>query len=823
MKFTKYLLLVSFALFIGALGCGRNGLSTQCVSDAECETGQTCVGGFCATDINNQTNNQTNNGTGCGDDGDCGEGEVCDDDSGECVADLCRVENDVCVRGDGQLCLLGCGPGFTQEGCECVAIACQFNSECELQICIDGVCQNCSDDSQCGIRELCSDGQCVEDTSCRADEDCSSNQRCSDDGVCVNRPQCLIDADCDEDELCISGRCTVAPECSENVDCPDGFECVGDICFETLCRGPGYCPDQQICDAGECVDPPITAECFVGTSNQIIVNGQNIALEAFAFDGNGAPIFANFEWRSSRTQTAAINGLSAVGGSSRGRAVVTADAVLPNGTRISCSGDATLTNPGEPTAGSLRIIVTDLESSRPLDNVRVVVDGQNAGTTNAAGIVNTNRPPGSFEVSTFHPNRDYVTVKNVNSATIRVPLKPISGRGAVAGFTGSFDFSQVHSSGTINLGLAGASLRGGLLDVNLAGLLGDNFNTDANIPGFGNLELPLPGGLVLGGGPLQIKSEYYAQTSGGSRFAWGLGGRLPFLDLIQLFQGGGLDGTNVLATLLPLFSRFDHAAVPRSFAASARVRDVNDIDNDGNTNERLPDYNNFPSITLRPDVPQTLASNVDISNFPFLSGNAANVAVVVGGTLTAETGLVPLGITAIQDADGDGRPDTQRLSIAPNHGALVGSRYAVVAIAFSATQFNGQFALPEEFSVALWNGQNFATSTALGTFPDASSGSIMQRRVDFTADAGPLYRIRIVGNDRSWEVWDYGTPSPGQFSHSMQIPQTPNGVQDIWSGSDVFIDAIQSNTDLTGIVGSSGVGLENAGLVSSAFNRTRAR
>lgn len=814
--------LIAFAL----MSCGRDNLRTTCNDDSDCIDGE-CENGTCKP----TTTNNFNNKTGCTSSTDCGTNEKCLNsectpigcyevketcfESVECVGEECSGPNII-------FCDLECNANQDQKGCACIDRPCQSNMECGNLICTEGKCSPCMNDSECLGNQVCAEGQCVEDSGCKSDLDCRSNERCSNKNICIPRPECLLDEDCKDDELCVGGKCTFAPECKTDNECPRNFECVGDQCFEKSCRGPKDCPSNQICDAGNCVEPKTTVSCFVGTSDQIIVESQVVALEAFAVDASNQPIFAIFKWNSSNTSAATVNGSNAIGGNKRGKAVFRTQAVLPSGTHLKCKGETVLRNPGPVKNGSLRILVTDLESAKPLRGVIVTVNNRVVGTTGGGGVVNTMRPKGSFDVSVFGKNRNYVSVKNVNSDTIRIPTKPKSGSGNVAGFKGDFDFSKIHTSGQIELGLAGASLRGGLLDVNLSGLLGDNFLTNADIPGIGNRDLPLPGGLTIGGA-FNIKSTYYARTSGGSRFAWGLAGKLPLLKLFQLFQGGGLNGTNLIATLLPLFSRFDHAAVPRSFVEIPQVRDRNDIDGDGDTNERIPNYASFPTIALAPAVPQTLVSDIGVSNFPFLSNGQAQVAVVVGGTMTAETGLVPLGITAIQDADGDGRPDSQRLSIAPNHGSLVGNRYAIVAIAFAGSGNGGQFSIPKEFSVALWNGQSFLASTRLGTFPDQSNATIRQRKITFTSDAGPLYRVRMVGVSRTWEVWDYGSRSVGQFSHGIKIPQPPSGVNDIWRRSEVYLDAIQTNTNLTGIVGKSGVGLENAGIISTAFNRTQIR
>ena len=128
--------------------------------------------------------------------------------------------------------------------------------------------------------------------------------------------------------------------------------------------------------------------------------------------------------------------------------------------------------------------------------------------------------------------------------------------------------------------------------------------------------------------------------------------------------------------------------------------------------------------------------------------------------------------------------------------------------------------------MALWSGQSFPTSVSLGTFPDASQVAIDEttRTVGVQSDAGPLFRVRLVGASRSWDVWSEGPAgSMGQFAHDVEIPAGVSGHDDLFVSSGVLVDAIQSNTSLDLLVKSSGIGLKNAGLVATSLNRTEGR
>jgi hypothetical protein len=784
-------------LFLVLAACGDDDASA-CESDGDCTGARMCVSGQCL------------------DPGDLDAGDT--DSSGPDVSvDACSVS---------------CEPFEEVQGCACAPTSCATAEDCGGYGCIDGVCGLCKNDSECGEDSICAgDGQCVEGTSCDDDADCSAREMCAEDGVCVERPECLLDEDCGDEEICLNGQCTFAPDCEADADCEDGFECVGEQCYETVCRGAEDCPDDQFCNAGECVDPPSAASCFVGAQTAVISEDQQYRLEAFAVDDQGDGIPANFEWTSTNTGVASIDasGPFAVGEGGTGTTTVTA--VLTE-TGTTCSGEIILTGQEPVSMGNLRVVVTDAESGQAVSGAEVVLgDGTTASTT-ASGVATLNAVQGTYDISVFSDPHNFVTVTDVQATDVRISVSPRRGNGPVAGFTGEFDLTQISSTGDFTLGLAGASIAGGLLNLDLERLLGDPFLTQMEIPGVGNQEVPLPGGLVIFGQvfglDLDFKSTYYANTSGGARIGWGLAGKVPAQRLISLFQGGGGGAGDVLTTLLPLFNRFDHATQPLNLTEEPRVQDTTDLDGDGDTTEMVPDYDVFPQVELGPHVRQNLVTDVDVSNFPQMTDGAAEVAVLVGGTVLSGPGYVPLGISATSDEDGDGVPDTRRLTMAPPHGSVAGGRFGVVALAFQSGDvgFQNGVQFPDEFSASLWNGQSLPTSIGLGTFPDASTGSVddATRTVSVTADAGPVYRVRLVGSERTWDVWSRGAPGmQGTFTHQITVPSVPNGRTDMFSSADVFVDAIAAQVTMDDLVRATGIGLSDAGLAATNFNRTKIR
>lgn len=814
------------ALILVAFGCGRTSMQDECDDDDDCGEGMICIDGVCDIEDSPDTGPDTGE-EGCVDDLDCGDGTCREGDDG-CIGDVCNLETGECEVGE---CVPDCGPDEEEINCRCIPDECSSNDECLGRICDGGVCRPCLSDAECAGSQVCDGGFCSPGPDCTDDDDCRPHEECSDDQTCVERPDCTFDDDCGEDEQCIAGSCTYTPDCTDDDDCSDQAECVGGECQQKMCRGSEDCEDDEICDGGECVTPPVALFCEVVTPSQTIVPNEQISLDAFAYDEFGNSVAAQFTWSSSNESVGEIDGNSIVGGAQAGTTEVTA--VLQGGDPVACQGEAEFDNLGLSPQDDLRVRVEDMETGQGIENAEVYV-GDDVAVTNASGVAYLPEPGGEYDVSAFHDEYNYLTVKGLEASDIRLPISVKSGTGPVAGFTGEFDTSAISTSGDVELGLAGASLAGDLLDINLERLLGDTFYTEFDLDFLGPgeaFDVPLPGGVTVSGGfmgfQLEGKQSYYVQGADGPRLAWGMAGEIPVMDLVDVFMDPPTDIGTAIGLILPLFSRFDHGQHSMVLEALPRVQDTQDINNSGDTTEMLPDYDSFPTHDLQPYVRQQLTSSINISSLPTLDGSQAEVAVLLGGTHLDDLGLVPLGISATHDEDGDGAPASQTIYMAPPYGPATGGRYVVMAIAFAT--MDDADGLASDFSVALWNGQTFQTETSLGTFPDSSIGDIDDTTRTVTVDeatAGPIFRVRHVDTERSWDVWSQGAPGvAGEFSHDVTIPAVPDGWSDVFvSADDIFVDAIRiADPSMDDLVRSTGIGLDKAGIVTTSFNRTTYR
>ncbi len=225
--------------------------------------------------------------TTCTTDGDCPNGQICDDAQGQLCVPACDVDSDcaiVCDETSGKC--VECttdGECPTGQGCNaggnCLPTCandndCATGSTCDTSI---GLCVECGAGDACGTDEVCSPeaNGCI--LPCNLEADCSNGLVCDEShGECV---ECVEDADC------TGGACNVLTntcvECVQDSDCPTGevcdepintcVECVVDgDCASGVCDEPNNtcveCVQDSDCPMGVCDEPNNTCvECVENT------------------------------------------------------------------------------------------------------------------------------------------------------------------------------------------------------------------------------------------------------------------------------------------------------------------------------------------------------------------------------------------------------------------------------------------------------------------------------------------------------------------------------------------------------------------------------
>ena len=181
----------------------------MCKTHADCPQTHTCLYNVCYNtgENSNPDNNTPSVEPECTQNADCGENMLCTD--GRCIP----CKNDACD---------------TSQEIECV-----FSSQCDSQLCVNGVC--------------------LEAGSCVVDDNCEEGHVCLN-GFCVIRPECLEDSECGEGRICnADNKCEDDVECREDIDCGVDMICVQNMCAQ--CRLNCECPEGNICMNGACVTP----------------------------------------------------------------------------------------------------------------------------------------------------------------------------------------------------------------------------------------------------------------------------------------------------------------------------------------------------------------------------------------------------------------------------------------------------------------------------------------------------------------------------------------------------------------------------------------
>ena len=781
--------------------CGQQ----VCSADSDCPGGTVCVGTLCRQTHECATNAECEDTLGiCGEDGFCEPGCSQDVDCGDPA-------------------IVGCREGACEFRCNPDRDTCDRDETCEGGFCVPNECSGTGTED-CPPNERCSDGQCVPYTPCENDDACGPGQQCID-GICEQGDACISDRQCPPNHLCQAGYCVLATECTDDTGCTDQQYCIGGICVEALCRSQSDCDEGQVCENGECADyeePADIGKVIILTNPGIILPDETILFTAIALDGDGDVVpGAPFVWASSVPNVADFDDAAdpgrIKGGDTSGTTQITAWVTGFTGV---VSDPVPLTNPGGPPATGTRVTVTAAIDGAPIEGASVFVNDVE-GLTDATGAAVFADATAPFEVHVFDDGMDPVSVYGSSGSDISLFLFPTSSNTTMGGFTGGFDMSLVTTEGDVDLGLAGASLAGDLVDLDLTTLLGDGFLTHITSP-FGNFDIPLPGGLVIivrAAGVGGTKENYQALAREGLRFAWGMAGRVSLFEIIgQVTGGGGGNTAEIITMVLTYFESFEHGLQPLEITERDYIEDTADYDDDGDTAEMIADYEEFPEVELQPGVTQRLRTEVVLPNPVEINGVLTEMAIVIGGTTVENVGLVPLGINAASD-EGSGLGELLLYS-APPHSGLSAGDYTVIAVTFDSNEVDagmGGIDLPDNLSGRLIVSDTLPRRVEFtGSFPplpEASTFDEDTRELVIEDVSADFYRVRVEGDTGTWTIY-------AAAGGTITLPEVPAGFPDPVSTPTVKVEAFDADGDLDGVLSPTGRTLRQLDRYLYGFGRT---
>ena len=114
-------------------------------------------------------------------------------------------------------------------GCDPKYPACKNDSHCKEkgEFCVNGKCQQCRNDKDCGEGKACNGGRCDAIPGwCKGASDCQNGQICKDNRCAA----CTSDTECGPNGKCRGGKCLQPGECATDADCPPNNECQGGRC-----------------------------------------------------------------------------------------------------------------------------------------------------------------------------------------------------------------------------------------------------------------------------------------------------------------------------------------------------------------------------------------------------------------------------------------------------------------------------------------------------------------------------------------------------------------------------------------------------------------
>lgn len=629
----------------------------------------------------------------------------------------------------------------------------------------DGVCD--PGDEDCVVAtDKCKDGPdtC---TDCTKTVDCTASRASGDNrnficnnavGECIQL--CSNNSDCDTDEVCEELRCR-APACVSDADCK-GDQCIDGECQAKVKDG----------DVASCSVQPAYALLNSAAETNFIVLAKNS-------DGKAVPYKGTVSWSG--------NNVSVSGDTNKAtaKAVASGDVTISAKVGSTTCTDATGLGYAAVSSGS-RVVVADLASGKPVSGATVVVGEESVETETdgSASFV----ADGVKTVSVFHSAYSFVTLVDTASNDLLVYVKKPVEKVGFKGTKTAADFARLEMlNETVRIALTGGSIPGNLIDINLDTLIGELEPTHLDI-GPLNQEVPLPGGAVIGLGNNMFKGDYSLQVAPGVRTVWGLGGNLSLNELISAagpaLGGGDIEVGPILASIIPLLGKLQSGAVvgvqtPAPVDGKVAYADID-----------VP-LNVLMRLNVGAKVPDLITYERNGAQESFEG------AIVLGGALYPEQGLVPLGLTAGIDEDFDpnnpgaatGKLPNDNiipLKMAARHSGLESGEFVALALGTSLSglldggsdslvlsglvKYLGDFeygASADEAPEILLGNKWLAPSNNVSINDGARSVSVDK------VEGATFYRLDLGEDGKEWSVY-FGQPAGDKAE--FEIPEVPAGL-----------------------------------------------
>ncbi len=712
--------------------------------------------------------------------------------------------------------LVGCSDGNgSSETCEDKGL-----HECE-----DGQCHECCNTDQCQSGEECNEETFVCEVLCTEQgADCSSDRGSCCDGFACDLFKNTCEAVCSADDDCVSSHA--------DVDFASDLQCQNDgTCDFQHCSSDDNCRPGTVCYNGDCVSPADcsqVASCSLVPDSVVTQTGTTAILSASAFLTSGALApGASFTWASGDDTIASVAAGTVTGGASTGSTKITATVA---GCDTTCTAD--VLNYGAVESG-VRVVAIDELTGEPLEGITVDIEGVGTQTTDSSGVAafagaDLSTTPANVTLS--DSTIGYVSFMQADSNDIIAHLGIQPDDTKAGGYVGKFDFNKVicapEDPCEVKLGFTGCSIPGNLFNLNVDSLIGEMIMTHIEL-GSTVVDQALPGGLVFGLNDTWFRESYQATGTPGMRVAWGLGGKLNLADLIEILgpviSGGDMDIGAILAAVLPMFSSFYTSIVPNvAINPIDKVADTNDINGNEDTDELVPDYDNFPQLpggdmVLKVPMDQSVTISVPALPSDGNGGYLYDGVIVLAGVMVNGAGLVPLGISAGLDAPTaedtpDGTIDDFTINVSDVAGRLPDGTYdrVIVVLALNIAKLSDK----ENTDPLVLGGQvryvdSFSGKLNLNAFMEPASYTFDSENRQVTVDSVPsdASAMLFLANKKDVGLWQIFHPIA---TGTIEMPAAPTAGDRLdtvgmgvlkFSGGVTYSDLIEFNdTNLVDLV-----------------------